>query len=72
MLPRSFTADEQERLCKVLDVLPLEILERLAARLKAIMTRRDGYGQVTITISKGHLHLLIVTHHEVLVHSQFE
>ena len=72
MLPRSLTAEEQERLCKVLDVLPLEILERLAARLKAIMTRRDGYGQVSITVSKGHLHLLIVTHHEVLAQSPFE
>lgn len=68
----SLSKDEQERLCKVLEVLPLELLERLAARLKAIMNRRDGYGQVTITISKGHLHLMIVTHHEVLTKSPFE
>lgn len=68
----SLSKDEQERLCKVLEVLPLELLERLAARLKSIMNRRDGYGQVSITVSKGHLHLMIVTHHEVLAHSQFE
>ena len=72
MLSGSLSKDEQERLCKVLEVLPLEILERLATRVKAIMTKPGGYGQVTITISKGHLHLLIVTHHEVLAHSPFE
>ena len=72
MLSGSLSEEEQERLCKVLDVLPLEILERLAARLKSIMTRGDGYGEIKITVSKGHLHLLIVTHHEVLAQSPFE
>lgn len=68
----SLSAEDQERLCKVLDVLSLEILETLTARLKSIMTRGDGYGEIKITVSKGHLHLLVVTYNEVLAQSPFE
>jgi hypothetical protein len=65
------TADELERSSKVLEVVSLDQLELLARRLKSIMVQR-GFGSVTLTVSKSHLHLLQFTQHEPLPHQDVE
>jgi hypothetical protein len=56
--------EEQVRVCKVLSVLPLELLEKIVDKLTSIMKRPGGYGQVAITTASGHISLLLVTYHE--------
>lgn len=70
-MTHQLTADELERARKVLQVLSLDQLELIAKRLGSIMIRR-GFGAVTLTISKGHLHLLQFTQHEPLPHQDLE
>jgi len=70
-MKHQLTTDELERACQVLKVVSLDQLELLARRLRSIMVQR-GFGSVTLTISRGHLHLLQFTQHEPPPHQDFE